>query len=63
MRKITVSNYVTLDGFFAGPHGEIDWFVRDEETAEYSKTQLESIETTLFGRVTCEQMISPGRAA
>ncbi len=37
MRKIIVSNYVTLDGFFAGPNGEIDRLVRDEETAKYSK--------------------------
>ena len=31
MRKIIVSNYVSLDGFFAGPNEEIDWFVWDEE--------------------------------
>jgi len=29
-----------LNGFFAGPSGEIDWFVWDEETAEYSKELL-----------------------
>ena len=56
MRKIIVSNYVTLDGFFAGPNGEIDWFVWDEETAEYSKGLLSSIDTILFGRVTYELM-------
>ncbi len=26
MGRISVFNHVTLDGFFAGPHGEIDWF-------------------------------------
>lgn len=56
MRKIIVSNYVTLDGFFAGPNGEIDWFVWDEETAAYSKDLLTSIDTILFGRVTYELM-------
>ena len=56
MRKIIVSNYVTLDGFFAGPNREIDWFVWDEETAEYSKELLNSIDTLLFGRVTYELM-------
>ena len=56
MRKIIVSNYVSLDGFFAGPDGEIDWFVWDEETAEYSKEMLGSIDTLLFGRVTYELM-------
>ena len=56
MRKIIVSNYITLDGFFAGPNGEFDWFVWDEETAEYSKSLLTSIDTILFGRVTYELM-------
>jgi dihydrofolate reductase len=29
MKKIIVSNYVTIDGFFTGPNGKTDWFVRD----------------------------------
>ena len=49
-------NYVTLDGFFAGPQGEIDWFVWDDETANYSKELITSIDTILFGRVTYELM-------
>ncbi len=56
MRKIIVSNYVTLDGFFAGPGGEIDWFVWDDQTAQYSKDLLGSIDAILFGRVTYELM-------
>ena len=56
MRKIIVSNYVSLDGFFAGPNGEIDWFVWDEETAKYSRGLAASIDTILFGRVTYELM-------
>jgi dihydrofolate reductase len=52
MRNIIVSNYV----FFAGPNGEIDWFVWDEETAEYSKELAASIDAILFGRVTYELM-------
>jgi len=56
MRKIIVSNYVTLDGFFAGPKGEIDWFVWDDETASYSRELMASIDTILFGRVTYELM-------
>jgi dihydrofolate reductase len=57
MRNIIVSNYVTLDGFFAGPNGEIDWFVWDEEIEQFSKDFLAgSIDTILFGRVTYELM-------
>ena len=57
MRKIIVSNYVSLDGFFAGPNGEIDWFVWDEETEAYAKELAASIDTILFGRVTYELMV------
>ena len=56
MGKIIVSNYVTLDGFFAGPQGETDWFVWDDETASYAKELMASIDTILFGRLTYELM-------
>lgn len=56
MRKIIVSNFVSLDGFIAGPRGEIDWFVWNDETAAVSKELLGSIDTILFGRVTYELM-------
>lgn len=58
MRKIIVSNLVSLDGFMAGPNGEIDWFLWNEETAQYAKELAESIDTILFGRVTYELMAS-----
>ena len=58
MRKIIVSNLVSLDGFMAGPNGEIDWFMWNEETAQYAKELAESIDTILFGRVTYELMAS-----
>jgi dihydrofolate reductase len=56
MRKVIVSNYMTLDGFFAGPHEELDWFVWDEETAADARELLGSVDTILFGRVTYELM-------
>ncbi len=43
-------------GFFAGPQGEIEWFVWDDETANYTKELIASIDTILFGRVTYELM-------
>ena len=45
MRKIIVSNYVTIDGFFAGPNGELDWFVWDDEMAKFSTDQLKTMDT------------------
>jgi len=56
MRKIVVSNYISLDGFIAGPNGEIDWFVWDDESEQYSKELVASFDTMLFGRVTYELM-------
>ena len=37
MRKIIVSMRVTLDGFIAGPHGEMDWMEEylDEALGNY----------------------------
>ena len=34
MRKIIASEMVTLDAYFAGPNGEIDWFFWNEEMAK-----------------------------
>ncbi len=43
---------VSLDGFFAGPKGEIDWHVVDEEFNQYAIDLLNTVDTILFGRVT-----------
>jgi dihydrofolate reductase len=61
MRKITVFNFITLDGYFAGPHGEIDWFKtieKDEEYDAYTKSQAKIGEPLIFGRTTYEMMKS-----
>jgi len=31
MRRIVMFNWVSIDGFFAGPNDEIDWIIRDPE--------------------------------
>ena len=31
MREVVMLNRVSIDGFFAGPNGEIDWFIHDPE--------------------------------
>jgi dihydrofolate reductase len=49
---------VTLDGFFEGPNGEIDWHNVDEEFNDFANEQLNSIDILLFGRVTYELMAS-----
>lgn len=58
MRKVVVSNLVSLDGFLAGPAGEIDWFtgLADKEFERYGVELLGSVDTILFGRVTYQLM-------
>jgi dihydrofolate reductase len=53
-----VFNLVTLDGFFAGPNGEIDWHNYDEEMGGYSIEQLKSLGALMFGRTTYDIMAS-----
>jgi dihydrofolate reductase len=56
MRKIIVSNLVTLDGFFEGKNGELDWFIIDEEFFDYVKEMFKSVDTILYGRKTYQHM-------
>ncbi len=56
MRKVIVSNMVTLDGLFSGPNGEIDWHVVNDEFFRFAVEQLNAVDTLLFGRVTYEGM-------
>jgi dihydrofolate reductase len=60
MRKIIVSNLISLDGYYAGPNGEIDWFVNiaDKELEEYGINLIGNVDTMLFGRITYELMES-----
>jgi dihydrofolate reductase len=52
MRKVIVSNLVSIDGYFAGPNGELDWHNVDAEFNEYAVELLNSVDVLLFGRVT-----------
>lgn len=56
MRKIIVSNLVSLDGFFEGADKEIDWFKTDESFFDYARQLLTEVDTILFGRVTYQMM-------
>jgi dihydrofolate reductase len=51
-------NLVSLDGFFSGPTGDIDWHNVDEEFNDFALQQLAEIGTLVFGRVTYELMAS-----
>src|SRR6266545_4735213 len=52
MRRIVMFNWVTADGYFAGPDGNLDWVVPDDEQAKAAAEGLPGCDTVLFGRVT-----------
>jgi dihydrofolate reductase len=56
MRKIILFNNVTVDGFMAGPNGELDWTIHDDEMTQQAKEGQDSADTFLFGRVTYDMM-------
>ncbi|MCB9457832.1 MAG: dihydrofolate reductase [Anaerolineaceae bacterium] len=51
MKKIKMLNRVSLDGYYAGPNGEIDWFIHDPEVDKASHEMMQA-DTVLFGRST-----------
>jgi len=58
MRKLSVFNLVTLDGYFTGPNGDISWHMVDDEFQELANRASNSGNTLLFGRVTYQMMAS-----
>jgi dihydrofolate reductase len=56
MRRIIASEMVTVDGFFSGPGGELDWFVQDEQLDGFAMDVTDSVDTILYGRATYQMM-------
>jgi len=54
MRKIITTTWVTLDGYIAGPNGEMDWIgeIYDEAMGKYESDLVSQADTLLLGRVT-----------
>ncbi len=58
MRKVFISNLISLDNMISRPNGDLDWFMADQEFFDYTATQADRRDTILFGRVTYEGMES-----
>jgi dihydrofolate reductase len=56
MPKLIYSMGVSLDGFIAGPDGEIDWSAPDEELHRFHNQQMREIGVHLCGRRLYEVM-------
>lgn len=48
--------HISLDGFVAGPNGELDWVKIDQEIFDYVGKRISQGDTSLYGRVTYQMM-------
>ena len=48
--------HTSLDGFVAGPNGEMNWIKVDEELFDFVGTMTDNADTALYGRVTYDMM-------
>jgi len=56
MRTLVSFMHVSLDGFVAGPNGEMDWINVDDEMFDYAGQRTNESDTALYGRVTYQMM-------
>jgi dihydrofolate reductase len=48
--------FISLDGFYEGPNGELDWPIVDQEFNDFATRQLDEADMIVFGRATYEHM-------
>jgi dihydrofolate reductase len=61
MRKLSVFESMTMNGYFAGPNGDMSWAhdsSGDDETQEMVRRNASTPGVLLFGRKTYEMMVS-----
>ncbi|HSB92126.1 MAG TPA: dihydrofolate reductase family protein [Flavitalea sp.] len=56
MRKLVLFMHVSVDGYVAGPTGQMDFVKADNEMFEYAGQQTDQSDIALYGRVTYEMM-------
>ncbi len=56
MRNIISLAHISLDGFMAGPGGNIDFVVFNDELADHTYPLIASVDLAVYGRVTYEMM-------
>jgi len=63
LRRVIVGNLTSVDGFIAGPKGELGWFVQEgfltkTEYGEYAREFSSSVGGILLGRKTYEDWVT-----
>jgi dihydrofolate reductase len=58
MPKLTFFMHISLDGFVAGPNGQLNWIKLDPEIQEFVAGMTAKADTALYGRTTYQLMES-----
>lgn len=56
MRNVVLFVHTSLDGFVAGPQGEMDWITVNDEIFDFVTHLTDETDMALYGRVTYEMM-------
>jgi dihydrofolate reductase len=56
MRNIISLAHISLDGFLAGPRGDMDFIVFNSELADHTYPLIDSVDMAVYGRVTYQLM-------
>ena len=56
MRKLVLLMHTSLDGFVAGPNGEMDWIYVGDDMFDIADDRTDEADTALYGRVTYDMM-------
>lgn len=62
MRQVRFSVAISLDGFIAGPKGELDWMVWSDEAGALARYHWRDFDTVLVGRRAYEAAVASGQA-
>lgn len=56
MRKVVEFMHVSLDGFVAGPNGEMDWILIDDAMFDFVNDRTKTSDAAMYGRKTWQMM-------
>jgi len=56
MGKLTIFDFISLNGFYKGPGDDISWNMHAKEETLFSEDRMKNGNSLLFGRVTYEMM-------
>ncbi len=58
MAKLSLFNFVTINGFYKGSNEDISWHRHGQEESQYAEEGAKSESILLFGRITYQMMAS-----